>query len=318
MSLKKGFLVLVLAGATACVDGVVAPRATNIPDDASFALSPTADEIMAQMDATNAALSVKGSRIRVAKAEYVTNNGSMEAGSTLLQKDVGNKQLADDFVARDPRRVDWSGAPGLTDDVTYSIDQTGDALPTGGVTSAADATAAIRRAMASWQNLACSTLPIAENSAGAIDVGFVAFLLSGGAIGSDIITGDVQHAGFRDLNFGAGVLAATFTFVFVDDNGNPTDIDGNRRADVAFREIYYDPSWIWRINADIDVESIALHEAGHGLSQAHFGNIVLKNSGAFDVNPRAVMNAVYQAPFQSLVGPDIGGHCSNWAAWPNK
>lgn len=318
MSLQKSILTLAAIGATACADAGVAPRATNIPDGASWVVSPTADAIMSQMDATNAALTAQGSALRVAVAEYITNTGSDEVGATLLQKDVGNKQLSADFVARDPRRVDWSGAPGLTDNITYAIDQTSDALPTGGVTSAADATAAIRRAMATWENVSCSNLPLAENSSGAIDVGVIAFILSGGAIGSSIVTADVQHAGFRDLNFQPGVLAATFTFVWVDGVGAPTDIDGNKKADVAFREIYYDPSWIWRINADIDVESIALHEAGHGLSQAHFGNIFIRNNGSFDASPRAVMNAFYQSPFQSLAGPDNGGHCSNWSAWPNK
>ncbi|HKJ01762.1 MAG TPA: hypothetical protein VJ997_04885, partial [Longimicrobiales bacterium] len=98
-----------------------------------------------------------------------------------------------------------------------------------------------------------------------------------------------------------------------------TDIDNNGKGDAAFREIYYDPDWNWADDGtnNIDVESVALHEAGHGLSQAHFGNIFNKR-GVFTADPRAVMNAFYQSPLRGLLGSDNGGHCSNWAQWPNN
>jgi hypothetical protein len=69
---------------------------------------------------------------------------------------------------------------------------------------------------------------------------------------------------------------------------------------------------------DIDVESVAVHEAGHGLSQAHFGKVWLKNDGSLERSPMAVMNAIYSEPFRPLAGTDNGGHCSNWAQWPNN
>ena len=137
----------------------------------------------------------------------------------------------------------------------------------------------------------CSVLPLTQNPSGAIDIGVVAFL--NGLGGSPFIFADVQHAGFRDINFAGGILGVTFTFIFVN-AGVPTDADGNGLADVAFREIYYDPSFIWRDNnvRNIDVESVAVHEMGHGLSQAHFGNDQHQNDGSlFDASPRAVMNA---------------------------
>src|SRR5690606_28999540 len=124
---------------------------------------------------------------------------------------------------------------------------------------------------------------------------------------------DVQHAGWRDLDFAGGTLAATITFVFIDENGDPTDIDGNGKADVAFREIYYDPSWLWNIDDNIDVESVALHEAGHGLSQAHFGTIRIKSDGTANAAPRAGMIPLYAAPLQLLQCPALCEPCSNWA-----
>ena len=94
-------------------------------------------------------------------------------------------------------------------------------------------------------------------------------------------------------------------------------IDSNGLADVAFQEIDYDPSWSWANGANIDVESVALHEAGQGLSQGHFGNMLLRN-GSVWVSPRAVMTSYYDSPLTTLLGTDKGGHCSIWASWPKN
>lgn len=298
----------------ACQDETSAPEPSGVPRfSAEAADGSAAENISRFMDETNAALAAAGASFRAAKAEYITFAGSHEAGAEVLQKDLGNKRLGDAFVAFDPRRT-WSGANG---GITYAIDQTIDAVPPSGL-PASETTAAIQRAMATWDAVTCSDLNITQAPDFGLDIGVVAFQLSGGLIGTPFIFADVQHAGWRDLNFAGGTLAVTFTFVFIDENGDPTDIDGNGKADVAFREIYYDPSWLWNINGDVDVESVALHEAGHGLSQAHFGNIMIKNDGSLNAAPRAVMNALYSAPLQTLQGSDNAGHCSNWANWPNS
>jgi hypothetical protein len=276
---------------------------------------PAAQAMTAMLEDVNAALDAQGAPIRAAMVEYITVAGSDEAGATILQKDVGNKQLTADFVPFDARRAGWSG-PGQ--DITYAVDQTGDAVPVLGGLAAAQTDAAIDRAMGTWADVNCSVLPITRNPDFGIDIGVVAFL--NGLGGSGFVVADVQHAGFRDINFAGGILGVTFTFVWIDDAGDPTDIDNNGKADVAFREIYYDPSFPWADNgvANVDVETVAVHEAGHGLSQGHFGNIIIRNNGQFTASPRAVMNAAYQSPFRVLRGTDIGGHCSNWAQWPNN
>jgi hypothetical protein len=112
----------------------------------------------------------------------------------------------------------------------------------------------------------------------------------------------------------------TFTFGFTDDDGNFTDINNDRKLDCAFREIYYDPSWNWADDgvSNIDVESVAVHELGHGLSQGHFGQVFIQNTGYLQVAPRAVMNALYTGPYRVLQGTDNGGHCSIWAEWPQN
>jgi hypothetical protein len=268
------------------------------------------------LDAMNVQLAADGANYRAAIADYVADTGP-DFGGTVLAKDVGNKQLDADFVPHDARRVDWSGTPGATDDITWAVDQTGDAVPVFGGLTAAQTTAAIKRAVGTWESVNCSTLPLTENPDFGLDIGLVAFLNGFG--GSPFIFADVQHAGWRDINFAGNILGVTFTFIFVTPTGDPTDIDGNGKIDAAFREIYYDPSFSWRDTGvnNIDVETVALHEFGHGLSQAHFGKLTLKNNGTIQASPRAVMNAGYIGPLRSLQGTDNGGHCSNWANWPN-
>ena len=95
----------------------------------------------------------------------------------------------------------------------------------------------------------------------------------------------------------------------------------------AFREIYYnnaDPdanglTIPWRINAWPDVESIALHEFGHGLSQGHFGEAFLTDENEpVHFSPLAVMNAANSMVNQELLGTDLAGHCGIWGDWPNN
>ena len=72
---------------------------------------------------------------RAMKAEYLTAPGDA-VGNTVIAKDVGNKQLADDFVPGDPRRGLERCIDATFDDITYASDQTGDAVPIlGGLTA---------------------------------------------------------------------------------------------------------------------------------------------------------------------------------------
>ena len=306
-------LALVLVAA-ACQEAPVAEPIIEAPLFAEVDGGDAAAEVSAQMDAINAGLAAAGADYRVAMAEMLGHGDQM--GATILQKDVGNKQLAFDFVPNDPRRS-WSGAPGgSTDNITYAVDQV-DAVPLSPGLSAAATNAAIDAAMATWDARQCSDLDITRVPDFGLDIGIVAF--QNGLGGSPFVFGDVQFAGFSDINFAGGILGVAFTFRFIDGAGNTTDIDNNGKGDTAFREIYFDPSWQWTDGSfpGIDVESVAVHEAGHGLSQAHFGNIFVKK-GVVKASPRAVMNALYQGELRDLRGTDNGGHCSNWGQWPNN
>ena len=281
------------------------------------------DAFSAMLDDMNVALAGEGADYRAVMVEYVTGAGD-EAGATVISKDLGNKQLGFDFVPFDVRRAGtpftnggWSGSvAGPDDDITYAVDMTGDAVPPLGVLSAAQTTAAINAAMATWDGQTCSNLPITMNPDFGLDLG----VILGGAL-----VADIMHAGWGNF-FGGGVLGAAFTFGFIDGSGNFTDIDNNGKLDAAFREIYYDgffpafpTPWPWNVDGSgIDVEAVALHEAGHGLSQAHFGNIFIKNDGSLKRAPAAIMNPFILGATRTLLGTDKGGHCSNWAQWPNN
>jgi hypothetical protein len=281
--------------------------------------SDAASQLTSMMDAINAGLAANGEDYRVVMAEAITAAESGEMGITVLAKDVGNKQLSFDFVPNDGRRP-WSSGGGNA--ITYAIDQTGDAVPVLGGLTGAETTAAIIRGHDSWEALTCSAPGQTQNPDFGLDIGVVAFIVSGGAVGGPFVFADVQHAGWRDLNFGGGTLGVTFTFGFTGGScsGIFTDIDGNGKCDTAFREIYYDPSFTWADDGstNVDVESVAVHEIGHGLSQGHFGTVAFKNNGNLKRSPFAVMNAIYSQPLQVLQGTDNGGHCSNWGQWPNN
>ena len=273
------------------------------------------EEMAAVMGAVNAQLEATGADYRVALAEFITTEGE-EMANTVLAKDVGNKQVTeDDFVPFDARRV-WTGAGGS---LTYAVDTTIDAVPPLGGLTQPETDAAIVRAVNTWDALQCSMLGLARNPDFGLDIGVLAFLLGLG--GTPFTLADIQYAGWRDIDFiDPAVLGVTFTFWFIDPvSGLATDIDHNGKHDTAFREIYFDPSFLWADDGvtNVDVETVALHETGHGLSQAHFGMQSVNQNGLI-LAPAAVMNAIYTRSQRTLLGTDIGGHCTGWGRWPTN
>jgi hypothetical protein len=281
------------------------------------------------LGALNTALKDQGKKYRVMMMEYITAPGSGQFGSTVFAKDVGNKQLAYHYV---PALLAY---PGL---FTYVVDRT-EGNATGGLTNA-DTEPAIDRAMATWDNVIGSGLSITKIPSSGADLGYVQWILGLG--GAPYIVADVTHAGwlpglFFDAisppNGSSSILGVTFTFIWIDGAGNPVDTNGDGKFDAAFREIYYNNAFAWTTESVdwtsplVDVETIALHESGHGLSQAHFGMIFNDGKGTaepgFQVNhlhfsPRAVMNAVYWDTQRTLLGTDVAGHRSIWQTWPAK
>lgn len=307
-------------------------------DDGGLGLSSSQSveaQLMRMLDDANAAFAGQDAPYRVGMIEAMSGNPD-EAGITVFWKDVGSKRLGHDFVPGDPRRMVGSEEGGWSADpnrLTYAIDPF-DGMTQNGV-SQETTDGEIRAAMATWDAVQCSDLGL-EEIASPVPLGLIAFLLSQGAAGSPFVLADVQHAGWQEIEFEGGTVAATFTLFWVDEDGNLTDIDGDGQIDAALREIYYDDEceapacgpatvpWIWEVEngvndpgIDIDIQSIALHEAGHGLSQGHFGTgFVTTSNNVLHLTSNSVMAAAYVFPRTDLQGTDIGGHCANWGSWP--
>lgn len=254
----------------------------------------------------------KVSKYALYKAQYLTTGQDGKMGNTVFFMDIGNKQLDSDFVPD----LSLDG----TTNVSYYVDQNRPSadLPVNATTTA------INNAMATWDNLTCSELGMFEIPFDERPTGFVAEILGVG--GSLLYVADILHSGwfpgfFFDILEEDGstfILAVTFDIIFVDEAGDPVDTDNNGKIDIAWREIYYNDAFNWAIGSTFDVETVALHEAGHGLSQAHFGTAFLSaGNGVLHFAPRAVMNAAYSGVQISIGKSDIAGHCSNWAEWPN-
>ncbi len=252
-------------------------------------------------------------RYTVAMAEYLTDGESEELGNTIFFNDRGNKQLDFDFVPG--QSLDG------TDAISYYIDETRASADI----PASLSTAAIVRSMNTWEGVSCSDLGLYRTPGDGRATGYYGALLGYG--GSYRYVADVVHAGWLPAGFfdrvapngSRSILGVTFTIVFINADGTPQDADNDGKGDVAWREIYYNDRFSWGDGSGIDIETVSLHESGHGLSQAHFGKgFRKKKTGEVHYAPRAVMNATYSGLQTDIKGTDNGGHCSNWANWPNN
>ena len=252
-------VVFLVLGVTAC------QKETN-PD----LIGPLSDEpIFRDLPArvsSNVLKSTSVNQFEIYMAEYYTTGEGGEIGRTIYFSHNGNKQVGADFVPE----LSIDG----TSDVTYYIDGNRPTADVGVATSSA----AISRAMSTWDAITCSDLGMTQVPYDAsTTTGFVSDFFGFG--GSPDYVADVTHCGwlpgafFDAIDPGGSnyILGITFTLIFVDGGGNPTDFDNNKKLDVAWREIYYNDEFTWNDGATYDIETIALHETGHGLSQDHFG-----------------------------------------------
>src|SRR5687767_2498895 len=107
----------------------------------------TAD-VAAAGNAVNAQLEAEGAEYRLYQEEWLTDGDVNESSNTYFWANVGNKRLGADFVPGDPRR-------GGRTNITYWVNEAGGNT---GALTAAQTTAAIDRAMSTWDNVTCSDI----------------------------------------------------------------------------------------------------------------------------------------------------------------
>lgn len=292
------------------------PREGTAPDrpglSAARVAEPQDPALLQRVSQINAQLATRGLNIAIEGIDFFTL-GNGRPGIRIHQQPFR-------WVPNDPRRL----ADGTN--VTYIFDRSGGATASG--LTAAQTEAAVDAALATWaSDNALKKVHLVKRADPGTDITiFDAFFGFGGF--GDPFAADIVDAGFFPRAFfeavggpggGRGILAFSITFIFTDDNGNPTDINGDNYLDTALNEVYYnntfgDPSSDragnpWGINLplpSVDVQTVALHENGHSLELGHFGP-----------PPVAVMNPVYggirHVPFPS----DDAGMNAVWGSWPN-
>lgn len=257
-----------------------------------------------------------GTSLVLHSVSYITSPESNQMGKTIFFSDRGNRQLDATFSPL----LSWDGTP--------SIDYFVDDVRPPSTMDFATAKSAINRAASTWDGVNCSDFGLSQSLSLPYPVGFIAFNYN--YLSFDFPPSEVNHLGWLPSEFweelipggSEFILGATFTITYVDGDGEPLDTNNDGKADVAFREIYYNDNFTWVDGSNdpetIDVETIALHEMGHGLSQAHFGEAFRTKSGKLQFAPRAVMNATYSGIQTQIGSTDKAGHCSIWGNWPNK
>ena len=190
--------------------------------------------------------------IAISKAELIvqaTRDG--DHATTILANDRTHL-FPEQFVENDPRR-------GGSGDISYLIDQSdGAALSFNSTGTAIIALSnavtepELDASVAAWTQLKCNGPGFVKVRDSGADPDLIDGILPNpdisGLIGTpfaDITFAGWLPAGFFNLllpNGSAFILGVTFTFIFVEDDGiTPTDLDRNGRADVAFREISFQP-----------------------------------------------------------------------------
>jgi hypothetical protein len=260
-------------------------------------------DILAWMQQANQRLAAQGLNIAVGQVELYTV-GQGRPDYRLLQRDFR-------FVPNDPRR----NADG--NKIRYLVDSTADTPFQGDTASGlthVQTEAAIDAAISTWQSQSCLHKVTLEKITvpDGVDPDLLDYFLVGNGHPPSqvhLFQADIVNGGWLPLSNAVGpqVLAVTFTVYFVQ-NGQPTDVNGDGYADTAFAEVYYNDEYAWGINQalpSIDVQSVALHENGHGLGLGHFGP-----------PPTAVMNPFYGGIRQSPYPTDNAGLCTLWSSWP--
>ncbi|KAA1246969.1 hypothetical protein [Aquimarina sp. RZ0] len=148
-----------------------------------------------------------------------------------------------------------------------------------------------------------------------------------GPIADHNVIGYVPAFIFEEIGAPPGVLAVNFSFAFLDEDGNRTDINNDGKFDTSHTETWFNDSVNWSTDGapgTVDINSVALHEFGHSVGHGHSGTLLASfdENGQFtgeflQFSPTNVMNASYIGiPKTDLSGDDNSIYCENFSAWP--
>ncbi|MEM1003133.1 MAG: matrixin family metalloprotease [Bacteroidota bacterium] len=136
------------------------------------------------------------------------------------------------------------------------------------------------------------------------------------------VMGFIPGVIFEDLLGSENILGVAFSFVFIDENGDPVSTTRGKE-DKAYAEIWFNDDFTWSFGPanGIDLESVVLHEFGHSLNLGHFGILQAfeQNGEIIDLKyyPEAVMNALYIGEARNVLrDTDKGNFCEAWGSWP--
>lgn len=274
------------------------------------------------MNAMNEYLSLAGLNYRISKFEYLTSGDPKKMGQTVFANDR-TLRLTSKWVPSDSRRV----ADG--NNITYFLDQRG-RVANGSI----DSHPSIESSFETWDTgTNCSNLPIIKRDVVPVaepNTVLFEFFLGAPPFSTNPFIADIVTTGFLpgfifDVLAPGGsnfILGVCWTLIFVDESGNPSDINKDGNADTALKEVWYNDQFPWNTDGNIndaDIETVALHENGHALELGHFGKIsrTVKN-GKIHFSPRAVMNAAYSGVQRDVNKVTNAAHCSQYGGWPTK
>ena len=127
-----------------------------------------------------------GHTVVLGYAQYITDPASGEAGGiTYFRSDLGNGQLAHDFVYNDPRAA-WDTVPGISYGVKTGF-QSSDVNLTNQLSWFGES-------FRVWERLQCSGLTLTENSVNPSSPGLVANFFSTGVLDIGLVQADVSMA----------------------------------------------------------------------------------------------------------------------------
>lgn len=257
--------------------------------------TPTTNEVQVSdlIIAANESLRAQGMDYLIEGVEFLSSD-KLRQSVQLHRRDYG-------WVLQDPRRAE-ARFPGLT----WALDRSWTAESAH--RSSFEALAkSLQQASSAWNQSQCLPAPVLFSRIPDVeDLTVADAVLGAGSLGTPLVV-DIVIGGFRsDLQtfFGPTTLAFTITFVFVDGEGEPTDIDRDGRMDTATAEIYLNDALAWSFDGippagRFDATTVALHEIGHALGLPHFG-----------APPVASMNPSYRGLFLVPTPVDQAALCS--------